>query len=256
MPQPSARVKRARTVTFASGRMGVIGIGLEDASNVGLARTNRRGLWYSGGVVIRNIILDWSGTLVNDLPPVWRTTNFVFETFGLPPLTLEQFRREFCLPVSRFYAQRLPQVPMRLLEEVFIGFYAQLRDEILPLPHTEAFLRFCADRAMPVFVASSADVETYSLQMNRFGLAGYVTRPYLAIPDKTEQIHRILADNALAPGETLFVGDMEHDIAAGKAGGVRTCAVLTGYNHPEKLRAMQPDWVCEHLGELQQRLCG
>lgn len=211
---------------------------------------------YRRGVRIRNIILDWSGTLVNDLPPVWRTTNFVFETFGLPPLTVEQFRREFCLPVSRFYAQRLPEVPMRRLEEVFIRYYAGVRHEIAPLPHAESFLRFCAERAMPVFVASSADEETYALQMKRFGLAGYVTRPYLAIPDKTEQIHRILADNALVPDETLFVGDMEHDIEAGKAGGVRTCAVLTGYNHPEKLRAMQPDWVCEHLGELQERLYG
>jgi phosphoglycolate phosphatase len=179
-------------------------------------------------VQIRNVILDWSGTLVNDLPPVWRTTNFVFESFGLPPLTLEQFRREFCLPISRFYADRLPQVPMRRLEEVFIGYYAQVRHEISPLPHAESFLRFCAERAMPVFVASSADEETYSLQMNRFGLAGYVRRPYLAISDKTEQIHQILADNALAPGETMFVGDMEHDIAAGKAGGVRTCANMCG----------------------------
>jgi phosphoglycolate phosphatase-like HAD superfamily hydrolase len=47
---------------------------------------------------------------------------------------------------------------------------------------------------------------------------------------------------------------MEHDIAAGKAGGVRTCAVLTGYNHSEKLRALQPDWVCADLGELQRAL--
>lgn len=205
---------------------------------------------------IRNIILDWSGTLVNDLPPVWRTTNHVFEVFGLPPMSLEEFRREFCLPVRRFYSTRLPDVPMRRLEEVFLGYYANYRHEIHPLPHAEEFLKFCAERAIPVFVASSADVETYTAQMERFGFTRYVTRPYLAIPDKTEQIHRILADNALTPSETLFVGDMEHDIEAGKAGGVRTCAVLTGYNHVDKLRAMNPDWVCEHLGELRERLCG
>jgi len=208
------------------------------------------------GVPIRNIILDWSGTLVNDLPPVWRTTNFVFETFGLAPMTLEQFRREFCLPISRFYQQRLPQVSLRELEAVFLGYYARVRHEIEPLPHAEAFLRFCAERAMPVFVASAADPETYALQMNRFGLVNFITRSYLGIADKTEQIHRILAENALAAAETLLVGDMEHDIEAGKAGGVRTCAVLTGYSPADKLLAMQPDWVCEHLGELQQRLCG
>ncbi len=213
-------------------------------------------LCYCEGVQIRNVILDWSGTLVNDLPPVWRTTNYVFETFGLPAISLEEFRREFCLPVRRFYAKRLPGVPLARLEATFLEYYAQHRHEIHPLPYAEEFLLFCAERAMPVFVASSADVTTYTVQMERFGLSRYVTRPYLAITDKTEQIHQILADNDLAPSETLFVGDMEHDIEAGKAGGVRTCAVLTGYNHSEKLRAMQPDWVCEHLGELQQVLCG
>ena len=52
----------------------------------------------------------------------------------------------------------------------------------------------------------------------------------------------------------MFVGDMEHDLAAGRAGGVQTCAVLTGYNHLEKLQAMRPDLICAHLGELQDRL--
>jgi phosphoglycolate phosphatase len=211
-------------------------------------------LCYGNNVRVRNVILDWSGTLVNDLPPVWRTTNFVFTTFGLPPISVEEFRWEFCLPIRRFYEKRLPTVPLARLEATFLDHYAQHRHEIAPLPHAEPFLKFCMRRAMRVFIASSADEETYSQQMSRFGLAKFVTRPYLAIPDKTEQIHRILADNALTVDETLFVGDMEHDIEAGKAGGVRTCAVLTGYNPPEKLRAMKPDLVCEHLGELQETL--
>ncbi|HUJ72399.1 MAG TPA: HAD hydrolase-like protein, partial [Verrucomicrobiae bacterium] len=56
--------------------------------------------------------------------------------------------------------------------------------------------------------------------------------------------------------ETMFVGDMEHDIEAGKTGGIHTCAVLTGYNHLDKLRAMEPDLICNHLGELQAFLAG
>ena len=90
--------------------------------------------------------------------------------------------------------------------------------------------------------------------------ARLIARPYhyqtrrFGIEDKTQKIHQILHENALSPRQTLFVGDMEHDIEAGKAGGVHTCAVLTGYNHVEKLRAMSPDLICEHLGELQRAL--
>ncbi|MCX7887259.1 MAG: HAD family hydrolase [Verrucomicrobiae bacterium] len=207
-------------------------------------------------VQIRNIILDWSGTLVNDLRPVWQTTNRVLETYGATPLTLEQFREEFRLPIREFYREHLPHVPLEELSEVFLRYYAGVRHQIAPLPHAGAFLQFCAERAMPVFVASSVDHETYRLQMKRFGFDGYITRPYLAMTDKTQQIPRILLENRLIARQTIFVGDMEHDIAAGRAAGVRTCAVLTGYSPARKLRAMQPDCVCEHLGELQEKLRG
>jgi phosphoglycolate phosphatase len=205
-------------------------------------------------VQIRSVILDWSGTLVNDLPPVFDTTNHVFATFGLPALTLDEFRREFCLPIRKFYERRIPNVPQARLEEVFLTRYHQVQDQITLLPHTVDFLRFCREKGLGVFIASTVDVHTYETQANRFGLTGFITKPYIGIEDKTQKIHHILEENQLLPEATLFVGDMEHDIEAGRHGGVHTCAVLTGYNHVEKLRALRPDLVCEHLGELQKIL--
>ena len=43
---------------------------------------------------------------------------------------------------------------------------------------------------------------------------------------------------------------MEHDIETAKHGGVHSCAVLTGYNTLEQLRAAKPDLIVEHLSEL------
>ena len=205
---------------------------------------------------IHDVILDWSGTLVNDLPPVFDTTNHVFASCGLPALTLEEFRREFCLPIRKFYERRIPNVPQARLEEIFLGRYREVQDAITLLPHTMEFLKFCRQAGHRVYIASTVDAHTYEFQVARFGLAGWITKPYIGLEDKTLKIHHILEENDLAPDATLFVGDMEHDIEAGKHGGVRTCAVLTGYNHVETLRAMKPDLVCEHLGELQAVLAG
>jgi len=58
----------------------------------------------------------------------------------------------------------------------------------------------------------------------------------------------------LKPEETLFVGDMQHDIETAKHGGVHSCAVLTGYNTLEQLRAANPDLIVEHLRELREIL--
>ena len=203
---------------------------------------------------IRNVILDWSGTLVDDLAPVFKTTNHVFATCGLAPITLDEFRREFCLPIRKFYERRTPHVPQAKLEQIFLTKYAELQDEITLLPHTMDFLEFCAALRFGVFIASTVDTNTYGYQTERFGIGRFITKPYIGIEDKTQKIHDILNENRLTPGETLFVGDMEHDIEAGKVGGIHTCAVLTGYNHLERLLAMAPDLVCEHLGELQEML--
>jgi phosphoglycolate phosphatase len=203
-----------------------------------------------------NLILDWSGTLVDDLTPVWKTTNLVLQRFGRPGKTLDEFRREFQLPVSRCYSHWVPGVSAAELEMIFVEEYGPHRQEIKPLPGTTAFLEFCRAQGWQLFIASTVDDKTYHSQMRRFGLDQFITKPYVGIVDKTVAIHQILAENGLAPAQTVFVGDMEHDIEAGKAGGVRTCAVLTGYNHEERLRAMEPDWVCAGLGELQEVLTG
>jgi phosphoglycolate phosphatase len=107
---------------------------------------------------------------------------------------------------------------------------------------------------MGTYIASTVDPHTYETQAARFGIDRFITKPYIGIEDKTAKIHQILDENRLDRSETMFVGDMEHDIEAGKAGGVHTCAVLTGYNAAAKLQAMRPDLICEHLGELQQIL--
>ena len=64
------------------------------------------------GAVIRNVIFDWSGTLVDDLPAVWEASNHVFRQAGIPPLSLDEFRSEFQLPYHGFYERYLPEVPM------------------------------------------------------------------------------------------------------------------------------------------------
>lgn len=43
--------------------------------------------------MLRNLILDWSGTLADDLGPVVETTNLILRRFGKSELLLDE-RRE------------------------------------------------------------------------------------------------------------------------------------------------------------------
>jgi phosphoglycolate phosphatase-like HAD superfamily hydrolase/ADP-ribose pyrophosphatase YjhB (NUDIX family) len=204
--------------------------------------------------MIRNIIFDWSGTLVDDLPAVWKATNYVLTQSQKPELTLEQFRAEFCLPFTLFYDRHVPHVDFPQLEDWFHLRFRQVQDSVCELPHARRFLEFCRERKLRTFLLSTVHREHFAVQAGVTGFDEYLEKPYVNVWDKRKKIHEILLENGLAPEETLFIGDMQHDIETARHGGVHSVAVLTGYNTLEQLRAVKPDLVVEHLGELQEIL--
>ncbi len=204
--------------------------------------------------MIRNIIFDWSGTLVDDLPAVWRATNHVFTQAGSSALSLDQFRAEFCLPFTPFYERHLPGVPMAQLEEWFHAKFREVQDSVEPLPHAREFLVFCRTQSLRTFLLSTVHPDHWAVQSVRTGLGSFIDRPYVGVWDKRQVIGQLLGENDLAPAETIFIGDMQHDIETARHGGIGAVAVLTGFNKLEQLRAAQPDLIVEHLGELCARL--
>lgn len=206
-------------------------------------------VWEESGV-IRNIIFDWSGTLVDDLPAVLRATNHVFRMAGRKEISLDQFRAEFCLPFQPFYDRHLPEVPMAQLEVWFHERFREVQDSVEALPHARDFLVFCRGRGVRTFLLSTVHPDHWETQAARTGLGTFVDRPYVGVPDKRKVIHQVLIENGLAAHETLFIGDMQHDIETARHGGIGAVGVLTGFNKLDQLRAAGPDLIVEHLGEL------
>ena len=204
--------------------------------------------------MIRNIIFDWSGTLVDDLPAVWQATNYVLTQAERPEMSLDQFRAEFCLPFTVFYDRHTPHVPLPQLESWFHSRFRQVQDSVCELPHARDFLEFCRAGKLRTFLLSTVHCDHFAVQSAVTGFGPYLDKPYVNVWDKRKKIHEILAENALVPNETLFIGDMQHDIETARHGGIHSCAVLTGYNTLDQLRAAEPDLIVEHLRELREVL--
>jgi phosphoglycolate phosphatase len=204
--------------------------------------------------MIRNVIFDWSGTLVDDLPAVWEASNHVFRKAGVTPLTLEEFRTEFRLPYRGFYDKFVPHVPLQELEVWFHARFRECQDSVVALPHAREFLNFCRQSGYRTFLLSTVHPMHYDRQAEATGLGGFLDRTYTGVDDKRTRITAILEENQLDPSETVFIGDMEHDVETARHGGIRSVAVLTGYNSLPQLRAASPTVIVEHLGELRSRL--
>lgn len=204
--------------------------------------------------MIRNVIFDWSGTLVDDLPAVWHASNHVFRQAGVGEMSLDRFRAEFRLPFQGFYEQYVAHVPLPDLEAWFHQRFVEVQDTVVPLPYAREFLAFCRERGLRTLLLSAVHPRHYAEQARVTGFGDFLDLPVLGVSDKRLKIRELLETHGCRPEETLFVGDMEHDVEAARHGGVHSVAVLTGYNSLEQLRAARPDRIVEHLGELQNIL--
>jgi phosphoglycolate phosphatase len=204
--------------------------------------------------VIRNIILDWSGTVVDDLGAVVQATNDVFREFGRAEISKEAFRSEFALPLSRFYERFLPGVPMERIEEVYHRQFQVRRGEVGVLPGVSEFLEFCRGSNRALYGISTMYGHHFNEQARRLEVQDYFLRVYVEVIDKETEIRRVLTENHLVPQETAFIGDMAHDIEAAKKCGVLPIGILTGFDTVEKLAPAGAALVIRGFGELQQLL--
>jgi phosphoglycolate phosphatase len=202
----------------------------------------------------RNVVLDWSGTLLDDLEAVLTATNAVLEEHQARKLTVQQFRTEFVLPLSKFYNRFLPDVPLAQIEDRYHRHFVSCRESVSLLPGAREFLDYCREAGLRLFVLSTMQADHFDVQAARHGIRHYFAKTYVGVNDKRETIFSLLEENQLDPAETLLVGDMVHDLEAARCGGLMAVAVRTGFDPVEKLAGSDPDAIVRDLISLRRLL--
>ena len=200
--------------------------------------------------MFRNLIFDWSGTLVDDMGPVIEATNAVLGKYGIAPYDREGFRRGFRLPYREFYAEILPGISLEELESHFRPAFDAAVTPVTVLPHAREKLEWAQARGIRMFVLTSMDADAFLRQLHEFSMQDFFEKTYSGVLDKRDLIDFIIETHGLDREETAFVGDMTHDIETARHGGISSIAVLTGYHHAEVLAAVRPDITVPDLGVL------
>jgi phosphoglycolate phosphatase-like HAD superfamily hydrolase len=78
-----------------------------------------------------HIVWDWNGTLFHDNDAIIGATNAAFAELGLAPLTMEEYRALYCVPVPKFYERLMGRLPTdaewELMDGTFHRYYAEHR---------------------------------------------------------------------------------------------------------------------------------
>lgn len=200
--------------------------------------------------MLKNLILDWSGTLVDDLSATLVATNHVFNSYGQEEFDLARFRRDFRLPYPEFYQEFLPDRPLEDLEVLFKEAFIEAEHLVAPLPHTTAFLAQARQRGTRLFVLSSMNEEALLRQAHAFGLNSYFEEIVAGVLDKRDRMAALVTQYGLSAAETAYVGDMVHDVDAARSAGLHAVAVLSGYDSAQGLAAAEPDLIVSHVEKL------
>ncbi len=204
----------------------------------------------------RAAVFDLDGTLIDSYAAILECLNLVRGTYGKEPVSLDECRRMVGHGLEFLIAQAIGEDEAAAGVKIFRERYAVVGPEKTNLlPEAEAVTRELAARGVPMAIASNKPAYFSTQLLDALGLGGrfaIVVGPdsgFPPKPDPTMVLHALEVLGA-APGDALFVGDMEVDVATARAAGMRVAVVPTGSCTKEELAEARADWLLEDLTEV------
>ncbi len=205
--------------------------------------------------MVKLIMFDLDGTLVDSARDITNALNYAVEPYGIEPLTVERTVGMVGGGLTKLMQTLLGPDRADIMPEVLIRFLeyysAHLADFTAPYPGVPETLQRLS--AFKKAVISNKREALSRKVLEILGLAGHFA--IILGSDSVEEkkpspkpLFLIMDRLGLAPSEALMVGDSIYDIQAGKAAGVRTVAVSYGYREKESLSSA--DYLIDHMDEL------
>lgn len=206
--------------------------------------------------MIRGIIFDFDGTLIDSYEAISESLNAVRASFSLPPLAAQEVRGM----VGHGLEHLIDKVvgPDRVEEGVrlFRQSYAAICERKTQiLPQVKETLEQLDRRGYVMAIASNKPsyfVRDILKALEIDHLFAEVLGPNDVETPKPdpEMLDIILMRLGLSPDETAYVGDMLLDIDAGRRAGVEVYAIPTGSASRETLLEGRPDRLLHRFSDL------
>ncbi|WP_225831573.1 HAD family hydrolase [Streptomyces sp. NK08204] len=193
-----------------------------------------------GKQVGAHIVWDWNGTLFHDNDAIIGATNAAFAELGLAPITLEQYRELYCVPVPKFYERLLGRLPSdaewELMDVVFHRYYTEHRVRCgLTAGATELLADWRSAGNSQSLLSMYVHEELVPL-VRGFGIESHFVRvdgrTGRSGGSKAEHMVRHLEalGAAAEPSRTVVIGDAADDAVAALHVGARA-VLYTGGSH-------------------------
>jgi phosphoglycolate phosphatase len=211
------------------------------------------------------VIFDLDGTLIDSAPIYYNIIDVIFDRLDIPPVPqstlLEamkngEFEWDLVLPDElKNNKYQLVEKARKIIDEIAPAMFL---DQIKLIPGTADTLIKIAAKGLRLALVTSTIREYMAIKLvplNKAGVADLFEVVITADDVENKKPHAeplvMCSDKLdLSPHNCIYVGDTRVDVKAARAAGMRTVAVLTGFDDYEALEREHPDAIIERVSDL------
>jgi phosphoglycolate phosphatase len=190
----------------------------------------------------KHIIWDWNGTIFNDAGLCLELINGLLSKRNLPVLTLEEYRNVFTFPIKDYYStagfdftkESFEKVGMEWMDE-----YERRKYECGLHEGTIAVLDKISSLGIGQSILSAYSQNMLEELVEHYGLTKYFVHLYgldnIYAASKVNLGKDLMKKLGNGKGETLLIGDTEHDYDVAFEIGADCVLIANGHQSKEKL---------------------
>ncbi|MFF1872634.1 HAD hydrolase-like protein [Streptomyces sp. CB03911] len=192
-----------------------------------------------------HIVWDWNGTLFHDMEAVLGASNAAFATLGIGPLSLQEYREQYEIPIPLFYQRLLGRLPSEaewiLLDDAFHDRYHELSPACGLTEGALGLLSAWGESGHSQSLLSMYEHDRLVPVVERFGISGHFVRvdgrSGPSGGQKATYLSRHLAalGERVDPARTVLIGDAADDARAALSVGAHAVLYTGGSHTREKL---------------------
>ena len=193
---------------------------------------------------IRNIVWDMDGTLMDSLQDLMLAVNHALGKYGMPERTLEQVRRSVGNGVRRLVVLSVPggegnPLFQAVFDEFRSWYLLHCEDQTAPYDGIPELLHELRTHGYRMAIVSNKIQEGIDELHSRWFSdtidVAIGERPGIARKPAADMVRLALHEMGAGPGDSVYIGDSDVDLATARNSGLPCISVLWGFRTREEL---------------------
>ncbi len=193
----------------------------------------------------KHIIWDWNGTIINDVDLCVELINWLLKEKNLKTITKEEYKNVFTIPVRNYYAVLgfdFEKEPFEVIGKRWMNEYERRKFECTVYDGIIEIMEKINQLGIGQSILSAYSQHTLEEMVEHFGLTKYFSHivglDNIYAAGKLHLGKDLMKRLGNGKGETLLIGDTEHDYEVATEIGADCVLSSNGHQSEEKLEKL------------------